>query len=493
MNSEQDAVGKKIAILAPKRKKHKQPKHGDGDGDNREAPPSGDDTPNREAPPNDTPNGDDKPKPEQKEEPKPSIDQASIEEEAATFVKQYVDPSHKSYNSMVEAYKGLSAGDVTKMDAFLQRPGVRQNMHNKNTYIFRYIQALNNHFSAPRNDAKAPEQKEDVKSAADKPPALLKRFSEPKADETLSDKPKTYTDEDYKNKLRELKEENNNKFQGNAGYLRQATFIKLFKLIRSDNTKFQEVMKMLDKPLTKNTISAAAEYLMANTPKFKEKLAIARNMLYDIKEHDLKGIKRGDKLPPVAFKKIEKALRIFNSPELTTGKGTKGAKVQQLVHDVFGSLGMKMYLQSKGGVRYIKYDEDVKEQVKHDNGKLDIVDNPEFFTYDMHDIINIIQRELKIKLSDAAKTNIEAIMERETRDMRYKSSTNHGYSDINGVISKIERYINKRKKIDGHIFKFSEAGRFALKEILKSATKKEVESHGVNGQELMFRLQNLIL
>ena len=487
MNSEQDAVGKKIAILAPKRKKHKQPKPKHGDG---EAPPSGD--------------GDnDKPKPEQKEDVKPSID-----EEAATFVKQFVDPSHKSYNSMVEAYKGLSAGDTTKMNTFLQRPGVYQNMHKENTYIFRYIQALNNHFSAPRNDAKAPrndakapEQKdreappkgEDVKSAADKPPALLKRFSEPKADETLSDKPKTYTDEDYKNKLRELKEENNNKFQGNAGYLRQATFIKLFKLIRSDNTKFQEVMKMLDKPLTKNTISEAAEYLMANTPKFKEKLAIARNMLYDIKEHDLKDIKRGDKLPAVAFKKIEKALRIFNSPELTTGKGTKGAKVQQLVHDVFGSLGMKMYLQSKGGVRYIKYDEDVKEQVKHDNGKLDIVDNPEFFTYDMHDIIKIIQRELKIKLSDAAKTNIEAIMERETRDMRYKSSTNHGYSDINGVISKIERYINKRKKIDGHIFKFSEAGRFALKEILKSATKKEVESHGVNGQELMFRLQNLIL
>ena len=94
-----------------------------------------------------------------------------------------------------------------------------------------------------------------------------------------------------------------------------------------------------------------------------------------------------------------------------------------------------------------------------------------FFTYDTHDVWKIIKKELGIKLSDQAKMDIEAILERETRGLRYKGEIAHGMSDINSTIQKIEQYINSRKRIDGKVFKFSEPARFDLKQILKRELK----------------------
>ena len=99
-----------------------------------------------------------------------------------------------------------------------------------------------------------------------------------------------------------------------------------------------------------------------------------------------------------------------------------------------------------------------------------------FFSYDIHKIFNIIEDFLKIKLTDENKVNIESIIEKEVRKLRNKTVLSHGVKDsskdINKLIEKIENYINSIKHIDSHVFRFSEIGRFRLKEIFKQIIKK---------------------
>ena len=102
-----------------------------------------------------------------------------------------------------------------------------------------------------------------------------------------------------------------------------------------------------------------------------------------------------------------------------------------------------------------------------------------FFSYDIHKIFNIIEDFLKIKLTDENKVNIESIIEKEVRKLRNKTVLSHGNDSltdsskiINKLIEKIENYINSIKHIDSKVFRFSEIGRFRLKEIFKQIIKK---------------------
>ena len=368
------------------------------------------------------------------------------------------------------------------------------------------VQTPSNDASAPSNDVQTPKTPVEPKPkpADSKPktpiepePKPRKDSIEPsKADFRQSREPvRQYTTEDYKNKLAELKSLSSNVFL--TDHLRQDTFIRMFEDLGKDRgrvKRFQKVMVMLDKPLNRAAITAAADYLKKKALPFDLRLKVAERDCFAYKEHDLKNFKRGDKLPDDAAEAIDDILATFTTSELS--KDTpEGRKVDRMLKSVFSNLGIRYYIRSRGGRGMFSYTEDDKEAELRRRGKEDqTIGNAEtFFSYDIHDVFKIIEKSLHLKLSETDKTNIEAILEQETRDMRYKSSIKHGYNDINDTISKIERYINKRKRIDGHIFKFSEAGRYSLKQILKAAVAKNKSSHGMSSQELMLRLQNLII
>ena len=113
-----------------------------------------------------------------------------------------------------------------------------------------------------------------------------------------------------------------------------------------------------------------------------------------------------------------------------------------------------------------------------------------FFSYDIHHIFKIIKKDLGlVSLSERTKMDIEALMEKEVRDLRNKPSLTHGKSEINEVISDIESYINEINKNKTTIFKLSEGGKYHLKYLLK----REIGYWSGSKRETISRLQNLKL
>ena len=346
--------------------------------------------------------------------------------------------------------------------------------------------------------------KHKIDEKSDTPPnnEPPKESNEKSTPDEKHDEQKQYTKQDFENKLKELIETYPQHFLHK--YMRKDAFIRMFRDMAHDKqnkSKFQELMRLLDKPkLNTNTITDAAVFLRDNMPPFEHRLKLAERDLFDLKEHKFRSFKRGDKVPRGIKDMITEIMGIFTDEEITKSNindRSKHKEIRQLLDSVFQDLGFRFYYDSRGGNIRVIYDEDDKEAKLRRKGKedQDIGNSNDFFSYDMHDIIEIIERQLNVKLSDADKTNIEAIIEKETRDLRYKTNIRHGISPINDLINEIEAYINKRKRIDGHVFRFSEYSRLTLKEILKKVAKSKVKSpsHGSNSQELMFRLLNLRL
>lgn len=354
----------------------------------------------------------------------------------------------------------------------------------------------------PRKDELAPKSATTLKTTEVSPPSPIveKTAPDPKTPEPLPKPTKKYTHEDFKNMLDDLEDVYHTQFHQKEG-LRKDTFLRMFSDIGYDNLKseeFQQVMAILDgKRLSFPTLNRAGAYMKKHMSSFKNRYKLAERDLHDFKEHYLRGFKKGDKMDDEtkieAEKRLLQILSVFQGWELSK-KERRGEKVDALIKEILSPLGIRYTLYDRGSRARFSYDEDVREAKARAAGKIDseATNSDIFFTYDMHDVVNIIEKGLHITLTDADKTNIETIMERETRDMRYKTNIKHGYNDINDVISKLEKYINKRKRIDGHVFRFSETSRFTLKQILRDAVQKN-KAHGMSSDELMLRLQNLIL
>lgn len=505
MNSEQIAVCEKIAKLAPKRKKVKaaQPTHGDSD----------------------TSNNTNKQPADKKETPDPK-DETKDDEDFSRFLYKSLIKEHpdfysnlqskkQKYKEAKEKFEDFKPTDSSAMSTY-RHDMLKKDMQREYKSYHSYKEFLHEQVERKKRYEIYRKRYEEYKreKATDKTkPTPPSNDAPAPSNDAPTEKPtekkiKQYTEDDYKKKLEQLEEKHFTNFVGS--HLRKTTFLKVFNELAHDKSRraeFQEIMGMLDKAtLNKAVLNPVGDRLKQLMLPFKERLKIAERDLFDFKEHELKNFKRGDKLPSDAGDRVEEILSMFTTAE-TESDSAAAQKIKTLLDSVFKEFGVRYSLYLRGGKGKFKYDEDTKEAEMRRDGKEDqeIGNSAEFFTYDMHDVIKIIEKGLHVKLSDAAKTNIEAIMEKETRDMRYKSNLNHGYNDINSVISKIERYINKRKKIDGHVFKFSEASRFTLKEILKTEKIKQMnnkatplgfvktESHGMNSKELMFRLQNMIL
>ena len=90
----------------------------------------------------------------------------------------------------------------------------------------------------------------------------------------------------------------------------------------------------------------------------------------------------------------------------------------------------------------------------------------DFFSYDIHEIYHIIEKGLKIKLSNEVKTDIESLIRMETSNLINHLNISHGSSNIQNIIVEIEKYISSRMKDKTKTFKFTESNRYKLKELL---------------------------
>lgn len=307
---------------------------------------------------------------------------------------------------------------------------------------------------------------------------------------------KTYTEDDYKAAIDKIKSVSANQFSKKSGMKKQRFLSTLISLYESKSTvEFNKIMSFLDKSNYSEFMKGAAlavQHLNKYEAPYEQRLNDFKTNFSDFRDLYLKNFKKGDELNREAKSELRDMIyRWFSSSEIKRGS-EKGMALASYIDPILRHFGIKYYPDDNGNVK-IDYYEDALEARRHAKGKVDSVSNNDFFTYDMHDVIKIIEKNLRVKLSDADKSNIESIMEKEARDLRYKSSLNHGYSDVNTVINKIERYVNKRKRIDGKLFKFSEASRFALKEILKKAIRSKNESaHGVKPEELYAMLSGCL-
>ena len=110
------------------------------------------------------------------------------------------------------------------------------------------------------------------------------------------------------------------------------------------------------------------------------------------------------------------------------------------------------------------------------------------FSYDINDIFSIIEKDLKITLSDRAKTEIDALIKRVVKNIHGSSS--HGSERVNKTIEKIEDYINS--KSDGDTtFSFSGSDRDQLVAILQREITPVPTPKKKHGFDIMGRIDAL--
>mgnify|MGYP004537190233 CR=1 FL=1 len=178
--------------------------------------------------------------------------------------------------------------------------------------------------------------------------------------------------------------------------------------------------------------------------------------------------KNGDKLPATEGE-IQMKIKEFVRGSFDLRTAPNRAYAERVVNEIINKYGFNIRdIPDKSHMTfdpYTSYREIIKSKEK---GAIDT--NPDnakdFFPFDIHKIYNIIENGLKKKLTDSLKNDIEAIIDQETRNMRYHTNISHGTNTIQNVIVEIENYINEKKIDKSKIFKFSEQNRYRLKQLL---------------------------
>ena len=261
------------------------------------------------------------------------------------------------------------------------------------------------------------------------------------------------------------------------------------------NMELFKILEVTDfgKSINKNTIKEISKYLSKfnKSRSFNDRLEILIDRIKDYKNNDLKDFKKGDPLDKNAINEfIRKLIKTnFNKSEMNS------VKIKNAIESVLKPLGITVNIypyKNSIGIHYIYDKIEIRERTK---GKVDHeAENKDiFFTYDIHEVIEIIEKHLGVKLTDQNKMDIESIFEQETRNLRNRTNINHGTSEINKLIIELEKYVNSKKRIDNKTFTFSESNRFRLKEIFKSILKNKNKKPRLSGKEIMNRLKYLIL
>ena len=206
-----------------------------------------------------------------------------------------------------------------------------------------------------------------------------------------------------------------------------------------------------------------------------------RRAFSDYRKNKLpKGFKKGDRLPFTEQKLRFDLDILIRSNFSLNGPG----KIDRLkfINDELSRYGFPTI--STAGVNnktinfanYTEFEKNLRERSK---GKIDT--NPSnsktFFSYDIHEIFNIIEKGLNNKLSTEAKNDIESIVKMETSNLINHANISHGASKIQNIIVEIENYLSSRMRNKSKSFKFTESNRYKLKELLSRFLNDK------NGQE----------
>ena len=195
-----------------------------------------------------------------------------------------------------------------------------------------------------------------------------------------------------------------------------------------------------------------------------------RRAFSDYRKNKLpKGFKKGDRLPFTEQKLRFDLDILIRSNFSLNGPG----KIDRLkfINDELSRYGFPTI--STAGVNnktinFANYTEFEKNLRERSQGKIDT--NPsnskEFFSYDIHEIYNIIEKGLNNKLSTEAKNDIESIVKLETSNLINHANISHGASKIQNIIVEIENYLSSRMRKKSKTFKFTESNRYKLKELL---------------------------
>ena len=206
-----------------------------------------------------------------------------------------------------------------------------------------------------------------------------------------------------------------------------------------------------------------------------------RRAFSDYRKNKLpKGFKKGDRLPFTEQKLRFDLDILIRSNFSLNGPG----KIDRLkfINDELSRYGFPTI--STAGVNnktinFTNYTEFEKNLRERSQGKIDT--NPSnsktFFSYDIHEIFNIIEKGLNNKLSTDAKNDIESIVKMETSNIINHANISHGASKIQNIIVEIERYLSSRMRNKSKTFKFTESNRYKLKELLSRFLNDK------NGQE----------
>lgn len=235
-----------------------------------------------------------------------------------------------------------------------------------------------------------------------------------------------------------------------------------------------EICRILSGPIDKKAIASASELLKALNGSFEDRLELLKSRLNNYVDLNMKGFKKGDKFDKGKFDNdIRPMIRsIFVTAERENASNRE--RITRITKSILDKLGISIYISTKNSIKSDYHGNYEKETKARLEGKIDKepLNSSIFFTYDINDIYGIIEGGLGVKLNNNQRSEIAELIDRETRDIRYKTSIAHGTGGINEIISKIESYINSRKRDSGSIFRFSEMNRFVLKEMLKKMAPK---------------------
>ena len=331
---------------------------------------------------------------------------------------------------------------------------------------------------------------------------------------------KSFSEESFKRRVRNAIDTIDDKKEINFNSISKPLFITTLNKIASSKDyerQLHEVMSTFENKnenITRTKIRQVTDYFISNnivTP-YEERLRNFKDKCSNFMKSEFKNFKSGDPLSADGKKLLlsftrNKWRECFMGPSTGTKEENSERyrpETRAAFDEIFKPLGLNFSLCKKNSLT-LHYTADEKEHDARIKGKVDKepLNSGSFFAYDIHEIFDMIENKLKCKLSKEDETNIQAIVELETRDIRNKTNMSHGTSEINALILDIEKYINSKKRADASspAFKFSEFNRYKLKNILSKFIKKQVKpvkhSKPVHkkstGSELMQKLQHLKL
>lgn len=232
------------------------------------------------------------------------------------------------------------------------------------------------------------------------------------------------------------------------------------------------ILKKLDKyKKTRERIGNISTFIKAH--KLDEKFHAYNNEFDEFRdkferymEKNLPDYKIGDKIPDDVDIKTD-ANKIIRSINFKWNDDTKSK-----LNKIFDKYGFRVKYIAKNTGNTIQFDDFNKSHKKELKdrkfGKIETnpVNSEDFFSYDIHEIYHIIEKGLKIKLSNEVKTDIESLIRMETSNLINHLNISHGSSNIQNIIVEIEKYISSRMKDKTKTFKFTESNRYKLKELL---------------------------